>query len=46
MRNIILSLLTALVIFSLVGCETAKGVGKDVENTGKNIQKGVQNIGK
>lgn len=43
MKNICLvSLLAAILITSSIGCNAAKGVGKDVENTGKNIQ----NIGK
>lgn len=46
MKKIILSLLIGLFIISLAGCETAKGLGKDIENTGKNIQKGVGGIGK
>lgn len=46
MKRIILGLLCGLFIMSLIGCETAKGVGKDIENTGQNIQEGVSSIGK
>ena len=38
MRQVILIAAGCAFIFSLVGCETIKGLGKDVENTGKNIQ--------
>jgi predicted small secreted protein len=38
----LLSLLTLIVVASLVGCNAARGVGKDIENAGGHIQ----NIGK
>ena len=38
-RKIILSML--IVSFCAVGCNTAHGVGQDVENTGHNIKKTV-----
>jgi predicted small secreted protein len=38
MRQIIFIVAGCAFIFSLVGCETIKGLGKDVENTGRNIQ--------
>ncbi len=31
----------AMATFSLAGCNTTKGLGQDVENTGKNIQETV-----
>lgn len=46
MKKFVLFLLSGLFIISLIGCETAKGVGKDIENTGKNIQEGLDNIGR
>jgi predicted small secreted protein len=39
-KKIVLSVLIVSVL-ALAGCETSKGVGRDVENTGKNIQKTV-----
>ena len=38
MRQVILIATGCAFIFSLIGCETFKGLGKDVENTGRNIQ--------
>ena len=38
MRQIIFIVAGCDFIFSLVGGETIKGLGKDVENTGRNIQ--------
>ena len=38
MRQVIFIAVGCAFIFSLVGCETLKGLGKDFENTGKNIQ--------
>ncbi len=38
MRQIIFIAAGCAFVLSLVGCETIKGLGKDVENTGKNIQ--------
>ncbi|MCR4337213.1 MAG: entericidin EcnAB [Candidatus Omnitrophica bacterium] len=29
---------------SVVGCETTRGVGKDVENTGQNVQEVVDDV--
>jgi predicted small secreted protein len=39
-RNVMLSMLLVTVC-ALIGCETTKGAGKDIENTGQNIQEGV-----
>ena len=36
-RKIILSVLVGSVLV-LMGCNASKGLGKDIENTGKNIQ--------
>jgi predicted small secreted protein len=41
MKNLFLLAVMALFVTSLVGCETTKGAGQDIENTGKNIQQGV-----
>lgn len=42
MKRIYLLVLAALFLTtSLMGCNTLKGVGKDVENTGENIQETV-----
>jgi predicted small secreted protein len=35
-----------LVLFSFVGCETLKGMGKDLENTGGNIQEAAEKLEK
>ena len=37
MKKILLGSLCVLLLTSLLGCETFKGVAKDLENTGKNI---------
>ncbi len=38
----LLSLLALMVVTSLIGCNAARGAGKDIENAGEHIQ----NIGK
>jgi predicted small secreted protein len=38
----LLSLLAVILMTSLLGCNAARGAGKDIENTGKHIE----NIGK
>lgn len=38
MGQMILVVVGCAFVFSLAGCETLKGLGKDVENTGRNIQ--------
>ncbi len=38
MDRIFLSMLVFASVVSLTGCEASKGAGKDIENTGKNIQ--------
>ena len=38
----VLSLVALVLMTSLFGCNTARGAGKDLENTGKHIE----NIGK
>ncbi len=38
MRQIIFIAVGCAFVFSLIGCETLKGLGKDVENTGRHIQ--------
>ena len=36
--------LTLLAMCVMYGCNTTHGLGKDVENTGKNIQEGVDKV--
>ena len=38
MRNTVSAVGLILILVILVGCETVKGVGKDIENTGQNVQ--------
>ena len=38
MRQVIFMAVGIAFVLSLVGCETLKGLGKDVENTGRHIQ--------
>lgn len=38
MKKIMLIVACLAVIASIVGCNMYRGMGKDVENTGKNIQ--------
>lgn len=38
MKRPVIVLICVMLMLVLVGCETVKGMGKDVENTGKNIQ--------
>lgn len=39
-----LFILLALLSVTLAGCETTSGLGQDVENTGENIQEGVEDM--
>ena len=39
MRKVSTWVLSLVVLMNVIGCNTARGVGEDVENTGKNIQK-------
>lgn len=41
--NLLLSAVLLLVVFAQ-GCETSRGLGQDVENTGENIQQGVDRV--
>lgn len=41
-KLILLSLLALILMTSLLGCNAASGVGKDIQNAGKHIE----NIGK
>ena len=41
MRQVIFMAVGIVFVLSLVGCETLRGLGKDIENTGRNIQKGL-----
>lgn len=42
MSNFTLSLFYLLIFFTLTGCNTAKGIGKDVEAGGKAIQRSTE----
>ncbi len=42
MKRTLMSSVMIVALLALVGCETSKGVGKDMENTGKNIQEGIE----
>ena len=42
MRKLMMALMVGMIVFSLAGCEAARGAGKDIENTGKNIQETVE----
>jgi len=41
MKKMTLLALTVVIITSLCGCETIKGLGRDIQNTGDNIWEGV-----
>ena len=41
MKKLVMLLIGGFFAVSLIGCETTKGAGKDMENTGKNIQETV-----
>ncbi len=41
MRKGIFMVVGIAFVFMLVGCETFRGIGKDIENTGRNIQEGL-----
>ena len=41
MRKLLVVVMSCAVLTYLTGCETTKGAGKDIENTGKNIQETV-----
>lgn len=38
MQKLTFVLVGVLLSFSLMSCETVKGIGKDIQNTGDNIQ--------
>lgn len=42
MKNVLGSILVAVMLLGAVGCETVKGVGRDVENAGEAIQKSTE----
>ena len=46
MKSRALMILCLFTLTVFLGCETFKGVAKDIENTGDNIQDGVGNITK
>ena len=37
MKKIFLLLVGVFMLTTLLGCETVKGIGKDIQNTGQNI---------
>jgi len=44
MKRILLLILCITFVGSLLGCETVRGIGKDLENTGENINEAVDKI--
>ncbi len=42
MRNLFVKLVAVAFIASIVGCNTMKGAGQDMEQTGKNIKETVE----
>lgn len=41
MKKIALGLMAGIFLISILGCNTMKGAGKDVENAGKGVQRTV-----
>jgi predicted small secreted protein len=41
-KNTLLLLASLFFVTTLIGCETTRGAGQDIENTGANIQEGVE----
>ena len=37
MKKVFLFLAGVFIVTTLVGCETVKGIGRDIQNTGQNI---------
>lgn len=44
MKKLMLIALGVVFTASLIGCETIRGVGKDIQNTGANIGKAVNKV--
>lgn len=42
MKKILGLTMAGLFVFFLLGCETMRGAGKDIENTGENVQETVE----
>ncbi len=42
MKTFMIVLMGGVLLASVIGCETTKGAGKDIENTGENIQDAVK----
>ncbi len=42
MKKLIMGIIAGTCAISLIGCNTMKGAGQDVENTGKNIKQTVE----
>ncbi|MEW5895081.1 MAG: entericidin, EcnA/B family [Candidatus Omnitrophota bacterium] len=45
MKNIFILFLLFLVVATASGCETVRGMGQDLENTGGNIVDSINDIG-
>jgi predicted small secreted protein len=41
MRRLSTGILAAIFLISIIGCNTMRGAGRDVENAGKGVQKTV-----
>ena len=41
MKKILILFVGVILVSTLIGCETVKGIGKDIENTGDNIWEGL-----
>ena len=46
MKYLVLFIVCLYTMIVFIGCETLKGMGKDIENTGNNIQDAAGNITK
>ena len=44
MKKAIFMVLGLVFVLNLIGCETVKGFGKDLQNTGENIKETVDKI--
>ncbi|MBD3618379.1 MAG: entericidin A/B family lipoprotein [Chromatiales bacterium] len=43
MKRVVAMALLVMVLVALSGCETMKGLGKDIENLGESMQKSSEN---
>lgn len=44
MIRFLLLIMSLILTVSILGCETIKGLGKDIENTGQNIGEAINKI--